>query len=85
MSDTKNRLCWLEDGRIITRNADGGTTAWTEKDAAELLLSLGEILGGLNGYRSITRADLVERLKGRKRLPPELRDDIGAPWLSERP
>lgn len=47
----EDRVVWLNEGRIITRNADGGTTAWDEADAVRLYESLGVILEGL-GLRS---------------------------------
>lgn len=44
MSKIPRHLVWLEEHRIITQNADGGTTGWSEGDAERLWRSLGEIL-----------------------------------------
>lgn len=35
---------WWSNGRVVTRNADGGTTGWTHADAVDLHKRLGEII-----------------------------------------
>lgn len=37
-------LVWWSDGQVVTRNADGGTTAWEHADAVALHRDLGMII-----------------------------------------
>jgi hypothetical protein len=39
-------VVWIEAGRIITRNADGGTSGWSDTDAIRLYRGLATILAG---------------------------------------
>lgn len=63
MPDSKpetNPLAWVSGSRIITRNSDGGTTAWPEHDAITLRYQLGLILNGLADKRVAMQSAIGE-------------------------
>ena len=43
------RIAWLDTGRIITRNSDGGTTGRSLEDAKRLAADLTEMVHLLGG------------------------------------
>jgi hypothetical protein len=71
MSD---KVVWWSNGRVVTRNSDGGTTAWSDEDAVKLHKALGEIIE-VAGLREVPRTELPTTIRLGP-TPPELREYI---------